>query len=87
MNTISLTDEQKKIIKDAIQESIDAHIRIAAEKDHLKAIADSIKEKLDIKPAMFNQMVGEAYEKKVTTQIEKLQDVSDMVSVVFGRTE
>jgi len=84
--TINLTTEQKQIVKDAVKECINSHIRIAAEKDNIKAIGERIKEKLDIKPAMFNQIVSEAYEKKVTTQMDKLREISDFVDTVFDRT-
>lgn len=83
--SLSLTTEQKQIIKDAINECVSSNIRIAAEKDLQKDIAERIQEKLGVKKADFGNMVKEVYEKKVSEQLAKLTDVVDMVNMVFDR--
>lgn len=81
---ISLTDEQKQIVRDAIKESIASRVRCEAEKELQKDIAERMKDKLGLKPALFNALVGEAYEKKVSSQIEKLTEAVELSELIMG---
>jgi hypothetical protein len=83
--SVSLTDEQKSIVRDAVKECIASRVRCEAEKDLQKDIAERIKEKFGIKPAVFNAIVGEAYEKKVTNQIEKLTEAVELAEMIMHR--
>lgn len=81
---ISLTDEQKQIVRDAIKECIASRVRCEAEKELQKDIAERMKDKLGLKPALFNALVGEAYEKKVSSQIEKLTEAVELSELIMG---
>lgn len=81
---VSLTDEQKQIVRDAIKECIASRVRCEAEKDLQKDIAERMKEKLGLKPALFNALVGEAYENKVSSQIEKLTEAVELSELIMG---
>lgn len=86
-NGISLTTEQQQIVRDAVKESVDSLLRISAEKELQKDIADRIQEKLGIKKADFTKLVSEQYEGKVSDQIAKLEAIVELKEILYGSSD
>jgi hypothetical protein len=86
-NGISLTDEQKQILRDAVKESVDSLLRVSSEKELRKDIADRIQEKLGIKRDDFTKLVSEQYEGKVSDQIAKLESVVELKEMLYGSAD
>ena len=86
-NGISLTPEQQQIIRDAVKESVDSLLRISAEKELQKDIADRIQEKLGIKKADFAKLVSAQYEGKVSDQIAKLEAIVELKEMLYGSSD
>lgn len=86
-NGISLTDEQKTILRNAVQEAVDSLLRVGAEKDLQKDIAERIQEKLGIKKADFTKLVSEKFEGKVSEQIAKLESVVELKEMLYGSSD
>lgn len=86
-NGISLTDEQKQILRDAVKESVDSLLRISSEKELQKDIAERIQEKLGIKKADFTKLVSEQFEGKVSDQIAKLEAVVELKEMLYGSSD
>jgi lipoate-protein ligase A len=77
----SSTSDRQKLDK-AIRECVDSLTRVESEKDFRKEVADMIKEELEIKPADFNNMVKESFNKALSDKIEKYQDVIDSLDLL-----
>jgi hypothetical protein len=86
-NGISLTDEQKQILRDAVKESVDSLLRVSSEKELQKDIAERIQEKLNIKKTDFTKLVSEQYEGKVSDQIAKLESVVELKEMLYGSAD
>lgn len=56
-----LTDNDKTIIKESINEMVDSMIRIAAEKDLQKQLSQQVKDNTPVSPKVFRKMASVAY--------------------------
>ena len=58
---VTLTPNDKKIIKDAISEMVDSMTRVSAEKDLQKQISQQVKDNTPVTPRVFRKMANVAY--------------------------
>lgn len=82
MSEYILTPQEQAKLDGAIQEAVDAHIRISAEKEFIKDVADRVKEELGFKSAQFNALVGERFDNKSSKAIEKHEEIIELSEMI-----
>lgn len=58
---VRLNEEQRKMLKDAVQEGVNSFYREQAEKDLRKEIAERVKDELGVEKKIYNKLVKLAY--------------------------
>lgn len=58
---MTISDNDKKIIKDAINDMVDSMIRVSAEKDLQKELSKQVKDSTPVSPRVFRKMASVAY--------------------------
>ena len=58
---MTLTNDDKKIVKDAISDMVDSMTRVAAERDLQKQLSQQVKENTTVTPKVFRKMARVAY--------------------------
>jgi len=75
---MTLTNDDKKIVKDAISDMVDSMTRVAAERDLQKQLSQRVKENTTVTPKVFRKMARVAYaanfaeEQAVNEEFEEL---------------
>jgi len=75
---MTLTNDDKKIVKDAINDMVDSMTRVAAERDLQKQLSQRVKENTTVTPKVFRKMARVAFaanfveEQAVNEEFEEL---------------
>lgn len=73
-------EEKTKSLKDAVQETVNSHYRMQAERDLQKAIGERVKEDLEMLPTTFKKLAKLAYDdnaNKVNKDVTELLDLAE----------
>jgi len=67
---------QKELIQinDAVTECVNSLIRIDGEKQFMKDVAERLNDELGLEKALFNRVVKERFDSKVSKNVEKLEE-------------
>ena len=79
--TMSPTDKTQKL-KEKVQEMVNSHYRVKAEKDHQKAICDDVKEELEMMPTMFKKLSKMAYDDNANKFNNESTEVLDLAEEI-----
>jgi len=83
VDTMSPTEKTKQL-KDAVQEMVNSHYRMQAERDLQKAISDRVKEELEMLPTTFKKLSKLAYDdnaSKVNKDVTELLDLAEELGI------
>lgn len=78
VNDIVLNEEQRTVLKSAVEEMVNSYYRQQAEKDLQKSIVERVKEQLEIPPKLFRKLSKTAYEDSANTQNQELTTILDL---------
>lgn len=82
MVELMLNPDQWVALDKALDEGMDSMTRSEAEKSFRKDISDRVKEELGVKPADYNQLLGERHNGKATDAITKLEEVLEVTEQI-----
>ncbi len=74
----------RKAIKDAVSEGANSMVRIDAEKDNIKAIAEDMKHNFDLPPNVFKKMVTVFHKQNFAEVTLAGDDFRDMYEILFA---
>lgn len=86
LTVVPTSPEDRKAIHDAIVEASNARTQIDAQRDHIRDIAKNIKEKVGIKPRVFNKLVT-AYHKQNYHEVTQTNDEFETLYETVMKTE
>jgi len=70
--------EERKIIKDCLQEMVDSMIRVAAERDLMKEIVARVKDETTVKPKIFRRMAKTQYASNFSEVVAEDEEFVEM---------
>lgn len=76
--------EKTKALKDSVQEMVNSHYRMQAERDLQKGICDAVKDKLEMLPVTFKKLSKLAYDnnaEKVNKDVTELLDLAEELGI------
>lgn len=79
-----MTPDEKKIIRDAIDEVVDSMTRTAAEKDLVKEIVSKIKEETTLSPKVFRKMARVAFNSNFSEEVAVHEDFEEAYQEILG---
>ena len=85
-----LNEEDVQTIKKAVDEMVNSHYRIQAEKDNMKSICDRLKEKEIILPKTLRQLAKIAYKdsaNKTNEEVTELLDLAESIGIYSHNPE
>lgn len=75
--------KQRSALCIAVQAASNAKLRIDAEKELLKSIADRMKEEVGIPPALFNSLAQAHFKQDLEARQSKSEELFDTYSLLF----
>jgi hypothetical protein len=88
LNIIVPSDEAgRKAIRDALQEMVDSKLRVAAEASLQKEIADTVKEKYNITPSVFNKWARFAFKQDSDKFLQEADEVVSTYQLLTSKAE
>jgi len=84
VSEIQLNAEQREVLKKAVEEGVNSKYRVQSETDLQKAIADRMKDEVQVPPKLFRRLVTLAYKAngdEVNAETEELLDLAEEVGV------
>ena len=75
----------RKLIKDAIQESVDSKLRAKAESDLQKEIASEIAEKTNFDKKHFNKLVRARFKDGLSKEVAELSDLEAVYDILYSK--
>ena len=88
LNIIVPSNEaDRKAIRDAITEMCDSKLRVAAEQSLQKEIAETVKEKYDISPSVFNKWARFAFKQDADKFLQEADEVVSTYQVLVSKAE
>ena len=78
MSDIILNEEQRSVLKNAVQEMVNSHYRAQSEKDLQKNISTRMKEELELPLRLFRKLAKTAYEDSAKKQNAELTEILDL---------
>ena len=85
-----LNTEDQQTLKNAVEQIVNSHYRMQAEKDNIKAICDTLKEKEIIVPKTLRQLAKLAYEdsaNKTNDEVTELLDLAESIGIYSHNPE
>ena len=75
--------ERLSKIRNAVNEGVKSLSMIAGEKQHIKEIAEELKEEFDIKPSDFNKLINVVYNDSIADERDKVIRLEENVNILF----
>jgi uncharacterized protein YukE len=79
--------EEQKVIKDCLNEMVDAMIRMSAERDLIKEIVKRVKEETTVKPKVFRRMAKTQFQSnfsEVVAEDEEFVELYEKLNEALG---
>ena len=79
-----MTQDEKKIIRDTLDEFVDSLTRVAAEKDLQKEMTARIKEETTIAPRVFRKMAKVAFASNFSEEVALHEEFEETYQEIIG---
>ena len=76
--------DEKKVVRDAIEEFVDSLTRAAAEKDLQKEIVAKIKEETTVSPKVFRKMAKVAFKANFSEEVAVNEEFEEAYQEIIG---
>lgn len=82
-----MNNQEKKIIRDAIDEMISSFTRNDAEKDLQKDIVTRVKEETTVTPKIFKKLATTAYRASFSEEVATHEEFEELYQEIVGNAE
>jgi hypothetical protein len=79
-----MTDNDKKVVKDSLNEMVDSMTRVAAERDLMKEISKQVKENTTVTPKVFRKMARVAYAANFAEEVAVHEEFEQFYKEIIG---
>ena len=79
-----MTDQEKEIIKKAMQEMVDSMTRVSAERELCKEITARIKDETTITPRVFRKMAKVAFQSNFNEEVATHEEFEQLYVELMG---
>ena len=79
-----MNTDEKKVVRDAIEEFVDSLTRAAAEKDLQKEIVAKIKEETTVSPKVFRKMAKVAFKANFSEEVAVNEEFEEAYQEIIG---
>ena len=79
-----MTEQEKKVVQDAIKEMIDSMTRTSAERDLQKEISKQVKENTTVTPRVFRKMAKVAFSANFSEEVAVHEEFEQLYTELMG---
>ena len=79
-----MIEAEKKVVQDALEEMVNSMTRVAAEKDLMKEIVASVKEKTTVQPKVFKKMAKVAFKANFSEEVALHEEFEELYQQVVS---